>query len=392
MNILICTFSFPAQQIKHFGGKFVLGEAIAYAENGANVRVLTPWLQGGEEKEQIGQKISVLRFNYFWPKALQKLVKCNEPIYKRNSLLSFCQIPFLFVSFFIHIFKNAYWADIIHAQWTLTALLALPSKWILGKRIVMTARGSDIRLLPKWLNQFIHFCVDGAIDCFGPQPWNVMYKSKFRANYLKLPLIVHNDSNGIIPEDVKKEIGNKTDVFTILYVGRFDNIKIHDSKLPILDLIYACKYIRKNSNNFHIFYIGDGELCQEIIDLIKKWKVDKFVTLLGPKNNVFDYIEACHLGVGGVAFNAVSEEFTIASKPQILMRGEENAKTPWIDRVNSIFVEPNDISDLAEKISWSILNREKIKEIGKTATIDMREYITDIKNGGRIYLERFCNL
>ena len=80
--------------------------------------------------------------------------------------------------------------------------------------------------------------------------------------------------------------------------------------------------------------------------------------------NVLDYVQFCDLGVGGIAFNGVSEEFTIMGKPQILVKGIDNENTPWRHGVNCIFVESDDQIDLTEKLIWAYEHRDELKNIG----------------------------
>ena len=49
-----------------------------------------------------------------------------------------------------------------------------------------------------------------------------------------------------------------------------------------------------------------------MLRLIKNYDLQRNISILGSKINVLDYIQFCHLGVGGIAFNAVSQEFTIS--------------------------------------------------------------------------------
>ena len=394
MNILINTFSFPSPKHNIHDGRFVFSEAVAYAKGGARVKVITPHFPGVDKREQITENISVFRFQYFIPKTLQVLKKPGVPIYNQKSLLAIAQIPILCICFAFGILKHARWADIIHAQWTVTALLSLPAKWIFGKRLVLTARGSDLRLLPRWLNRFIHRSVDRAIDCFGPQPWNVTYKRDFPASYLKLPHIVHNDVSGNIPHDMKEVLDNKPDAFIILYIGRFDTIKLHKNRLPLIDLIAVSKALKAKGMNFHVFYVGDGDerIRERMARLIDEYEVHDTVTLLGVKTNVPDYIQFCHIGVGGIAFNAVSHEFTINGKTQILVEGDDNANTPWHDGTNAIFIKPGSQGDLEDKLLWAMQHRNRLEVIGKSAKNDMRKYIVDGKSGGGIYLKEFRKL
>ncbi|UCF57224.1 MAG: glycosyltransferase family 4 protein [Deltaproteobacteria bacterium] len=394
MNVLITSFSFPSFENKIYDGKFVFSEALSYAENGANVRVITPHYYGAKKVERIHEQITVIRFQYFVPKSLQVLKKPGRPIYDQKSFLSIVQIPLICLFFVLKILRYASWAHIIHAQWTLAALLAFPAKWILGKKVVLTARGSDLKLFPKWLNRFIHSKVDAAIDCFGPQPWNDEYKKTFPAHYVRLPLIVHNGATGVMPEDMKRIISGKPDTFIILYVGRFDYIKINSNKLPLINLIHASKILREEGMDFHVFYIGDGneQIRKEMLKFIDEHNLRDYVTLLGVKVNPPEYIEFCHVGLGGIAFNAVSQEFTINSKPQILVNGIDNADTPWCHNANCILIEPDDETDLADKLIWAIKNREQVEKIGENAGNEMSKYIVDSRIGGKLYLKEFQNL
>jgi len=394
MNILITSFSFPNFKDGIYDGKFVFSEALAYAENGAHVRVLTPHYDNADKIEDMHDRMRVMRFQYFIPKSFQVLKKPGIPVYNQKSFLAIIQIPLLCLLFVLHILKHARWAHIIHAQWTLSALLALPAKWILGSKIAVTARGSDLRLLPQWMNRFVHRKVDAAIDCFGPIPWNVENKRNFPAHYIKLPHMVHYDPSGAIPDELKHILQGSEDPFIVLYVGRFDFIKMNENKLPLIDLIYASDILRAKSKRFHVLFVGDGEetIREKMLRAIKEYDLQPYVTLLGQKTNVPDYVDFCHIGVGGIAFNGVSQEFTISGKPQILISGPDNDGTPWRHGTNAILVKPNDAKDLAEKLNWAMENRDQLEEIGIRAKGEMSQYIIDSRTGGKLYLRAFQRL
>jgi len=394
MNILIATFSFPARKLEVYDGKFVFFEAAAYARAGAKVRVVTPHFSGADSIENLEEGIRVFRFKYFFPSSLEKLRKAGVPIYEQKSFLSLLQIPFFCLFFSIAILKHAMWADIIHAQWTLSGLLALPAKWFLKKKLVITARGTDLRAIPRWVNRYIHKRVNGAIDCFGPQPWNERYKKSYTANYVRLPLIVHNDASETMPVDMEEQLHGKKGPLIILYVGRFDRFKLDHDKLPLLDLIRSTKMLKDGNAFFHLFYVGDGDetIKGELGKLIGETHLQNDVTLLGGKLNVLDYMKFSHLGVGGIAFNAVSQEFTVLKKPQLLVDSPDNRHTPWRHGTNSLFFKPGDTVDLAHQLKWALNHPEKLSAMGKRANEDMREYISDSKTGGKLYLEAFENL
>ncbi len=391
MNILIATFSFPAQSMGVYDGKFVFSEAVAYAKAGARVRVITPYFRGAEAREKIAQDVTIYRFQYFFPRSLQVLKVPGLPMYGQKSFLAWCQIPFLCFFFCLAMLRHALWADIIHAQWTVSAFLALPAKWFLKKKIVVTARGTDIRRFPKWLNKFIHYQVDAAIDCFGPQPRNKTYKKTFSGTFIKLPLIVHEGTAKLIPDDMQERILKEEDPFIILYVGRFDRFKLTYNALPLLDLVHASSMLQDRNMLFHLFYIGGGDVRieEELRRLIDLYEVEDVVSILGKKASPMDYMRFCDLGVGGVAFNAVSQEYTILGKPQILVDVPDNTNTPWKNGINALFVEPGNRNDLLEKLVWAINHRDELKRIGTAAKQHMERYIVDSGAGGRMYLDAF---
>ena len=396
MNILIATTSFPDKNNDDIAGKFVMNEARAYALEGMNVTVLTPHQPGARKRERMGDRLNVVRFRYFRPTKFQCLKTPNKPMYGQKSLLSVLQLPGFLLVFIIQLLKYGRRADIIHCQWTVTAFLAMPCRWLYGKTIVMTVRGSDVRLLPKFLNRFIHAAVDAVLDCYGDQKWNNDNKRDFPANYIKLPLIVERPAtlSEKMPRDMHAPLQNPEDVFKILYLGRLDRVKIDDG-LPILHLLDAAIRLEKSDKGmFHLFYIGDGDaaIVSELQAGIERLKLHHCVTLLGAKNDVNDYLPFCDLGVGGIAFNAVSQEFSILGKPQLLFKGSYNEETPWQDKINCLKINAHDADALANAIGYALENRQQLNQIGKNAQKMMGEYVKDIKIGGADYLRAFSNL
>lgn len=393
MNILIPTFSFPFLPRKNYDGKFVLAEAQAYAENGAEVEVITPHFAPAPHQETLELGIRVFRFDYFFPARWQCLKRPGKPLYSDLNWLSMLQIPLLLLAMTGKILRHGRRADVIHAQWSLAALLALPAKWLFGTRIVLTVRGSDLRLLPAWLNRFIHRQVDAAIDCFGPQPWNEEYKRKFPAHFLTLPLIVYADKGGQkMPEDMAAVLGEGKSPFVITYVGRFERLKVKDNHLPLLTLIQAASAWKERNLNFHLFYLGAGSLKNDMLDLIHELNLADRVTLLGPKTNVMSYLRFSDLGVGGIAFNAVSQEITMSGTPQLLVDSADNRDTPWVDGKNAIFIKPDEVADLVEKVEWATRNPEKMVQMARQAAKDMEPYMATMEAGGKLYLRQFAAL
>lgn len=394
MRILVATFSFPDPSMGAYDAKFVFAEAQAYAANGAEVVVLTPHYPGADMTERIAHRLVVRRFRYFLPTSLQALRVPGRPLYRPKSLLALAQAPFLLASFCVALIRHGRHADVIHAQWTLTALLALPSKWLFGTSVVVTARGSDLRLLPAWLNRWIHRKVDAAIDCFGPQPWNVAYKAANPTRYLRLPLLVESGpSDGSAP-GLDGVVRGADRPLVVLYVGRFDRIKINSNRLPVFELIEAAARLRRHPDGARLFFLGHGEpeLLSQMEDAILRFNVSDRVAILGPTLNVAAYVAKCDLGVGGIALNGVSQDFTIAGKPQLLMDTEENQNTPWVTHINSLVVPPADVSALVSALEWAMDDRLRLSNLGRRAKSDLAPFLTDAEDGGALYISAFRSL
>ena len=394
MNILIVTPSFPSLKDHAYLGKFVLIEALAYSRNNASVRVVMPHYPGAEKRECIDKNIEVFRIQYFWPQRFQQFRKPEVPVYDQKSFWAFFQLPFFLIFFFIGVMKHSRWTDVVHCQWTLSALFALPAKYLFGKKIVLTARGSDIRLAPRWINRFIHRKVDAAIDCFGPQKWNDIYKSLFKAKYIRLPLILDSRPPTGVPADLPGEVKTPDDLFTIFFIGRFNMTNDTLYGHPTTTLILAARQLKQRNKRFHIIYIGGGDrrIQQELERMVSHNDVSDCVTFLGPKTNVNDYLPFCDLGTGGVAFSAVSQECAFFQVPQLLTFDNDNVDTPWRDKDNALFFEANNVESLLHAILYAMEDLDRLKQIGECGHKMMSKYSVDIEKGGAQYLAAFKQL
>ena len=241
MKIIVASTSFPCAKIPNLSisGKFILEECRAYESAGASVEVVTPDIPSCPKQELFENNILVHRFSYFFPRTLQKIKKPDgSAVYDNINLMFIFQLPLFFVNFALSLYciaKKNKKADIIHCNWSITALCALPAKYFLKIPIVLTTRGSDLRLIPRWLNKFIFKHVDGIIDCFGPD-YNKIF-DKLPGKYIKLPVIVSEPEVTIDNEDLIQSIPK--DKFTIVMLSRFDKTKQEKFGMAFFSLLDA---------------------------------------------------------------------------------------------------------------------------------------------------------
>lgn len=99
-------------------------------------------------------------------------------------------------------------------------------------------------------------------------------------NYVKLSNV--NLENFLKDENLNSEVIKNS--FNFITIGRFENVKGH------LFLIKALYEIIKEYPNVHLMLIGEGSLKLEIQKYIQILKIEKNVSFLGVKNNIYPYL------------------------------------------------------------------------------------------------------
>lgn len=144
MKICMITTSFP-RSMKDDSGIFVFRLCRALAGSSMQVHVVAPADGETPPAEEMGG-IRVYRVRYFFPRRWQRLSYGPGGIpanLKRNPWL-FIQVPFFILMLMVKSLRVAKGADIVHAQWLFTGLIALAVKMIRGIPYVVTLRGSDV--------------------------------------------------------------------------------------------------------------------------------------------------------------------------------------------------------------------------------------------------------
>ena len=384
MNILVVTTSFPTKNKSlRLGAPFILSECVAYDKAGAKVTVISPSIESVPDRERFGKNITVKRFVYFFPRRWQLIKRNNAPIYARMNVLFFLQLPFFLFGFVIAVLKNAKDIDVIHCNWTSAALIALPAKWLYKKPVVLTIRGSDIRLIPKIVNKYIIKRVNAVIDCFGPYPHNVNLLKQFKANYIHLPLICREPTHNI----GSKKPFEPDDDFTIVYVGRLDTGKL-EAGLGMFTLLEAVHGLVHN-HRIKCIYVGSGSLKDDLLQKAKALGLHNTVSFEGYQLDIFPYLQKAHLAVGGNATNAVSQEAMISGKIQLLPRIKGKYENIWFDKVNALLYEPGDVNSMMQAIEFAIENPDDLEKIRRNVQQTAEELIVWGRQAGQTYLQVF---
>lgn len=113
------------------------------------------------------------------------------------------------------------------------------------------------------------------------------------------------------------------------------------------NIIYVTKRLIDDGRyDFHWYIIGDGELHEDLIKKINKYKINKHVTLLGKKNNPYPWIKYANIFVHPSYVESqglvVLEAMTLGT-PCVVCRSIGTSEF-MINGVNGILTEPNELS------------------------------------------------
>lgn len=150
LRVCIVTTSFP-RWLNDSRGTFILEAARALQAKGLQVRVVAMHSPGAQTHE-IWDNLEIFRPRYLWPDRLEILQKeaGGLPVMWRKSWLArLSVIPFL-LAHILGVIRHAQGCDVIHCNWTLSAIAAWLGSWVHRRPMVVTVQGSDIYQAPSF--------------------------------------------------------------------------------------------------------------------------------------------------------------------------------------------------------------------------------------------------
>ena len=340
MKICILSTSYPRSKGDHWV-PFMHSWARELAKT-EDVTVVTSGGPGTKDYEE-RDNVKIHRFNYFYPKRLQKLTYSGGMKESfRQEFLPRVQAPFFMLSFLFKSLKVAKDCDVINAHWTLSGLAALPARFFYKKPIVLTEHGGGIRGLPKWLNRFVlrrmdmitsaHYDIIEEIRKMGAK--NVADVKNFldEEKFLR-----KHDANSI-----KRKLGIKNEN-VVAFIGRFEELK------DPLTFVESVHYASGKSTKF--IMVGDGHLKQEIQDKIRELNIE--IILPGPTSDVDEFLAVSDVFVACSAtencFSTTILEAMLSKVPCIITKAGVTEKF-FIHKKDAYLVNKKNPEDLAKGV------------------------------------------
>ena len=247
------------------------------------VEVVTSSAPDNGPLEQKMDKANIFRFNYFFPRQLQKLSYTSSGGMLesfRRSFLAKIQAPIFLLSFFLKARKHAKSCDVIHAQWLLAGFVGAFLKKFYKKPLICEVRGADLRSMPAWFIRYTLKHVDHVIS-WTPEMTDLLYKHDRSRN-------IH-DIKGMIDfekleskkgaEAFRKEVNPKRK-FLVTFLGRMVHMK------NPLGFIRTVPSVIAKDKDVQFIMAGDGDLMPDAQRLVEKLGVQDSVKILGPRSDV----------------------------------------------------------------------------------------------------------
>ncbi len=286
--------------------------------------------------------------------------------------------PLYALVFFLQILFTARRYDLLHANWSLTAFLALLAKPMHRKKILLTERSSHlIQLTNPFLKFFIRYTyrhVDILVTL------SKTARQQLSNNYhipLSSILVI---PNGVAlptlrPQPALRKRLHLSQKTLLLTVGRLTRDKDYAT------LLLALHHLPKSLSSYHLLLIGDGEAKSSLEHLVQQYGLSSHVTFLGKisHDRVYDYMAASDIFVqtslkdsgGNVILESMAHGLALVSTPVGW------AKDYLTSGRNGLFFTPQDTKNLTKHLSHLLQQLQLRKTLGQAArqTI-VREHLT----------------
>lgn len=239
----------------------------------------------------------------------------------------------------------------------------------------LIAELKELKVIPKETKLVVRFHgLDMNMKKYGKSFYNILHNHRnailygtqmaetklnyygFRDQLINLPVGIKRN-NIVAVESVRKE-SNVDEIFKILSVGRFIELKGHHIALEIINKL--------KNENLVLEIIGDGPLLKGIEDEISLKKLKTKLLLLGskPHHEVFSKLNDCHVylysGVydaeGRCENQATSVLESMARGCVVLASGLGGITDYLFDSENGFVAEPGNVNQFVEKLRWIMQN------------------------------------
>ncbi len=382
MKICVITTSFPLF-LGDYSGLFVFRLCKALASLNLKIDVVAPTHENAVVLE-IMDGCRVNRFRYFFPKRFQCLAYGPGGIpanLKRRPWLVFL-VPFFMGMFALKSLHVSKGADVIHAQWLYSGIIALFLKKMRGIPFVVTLRGSDVLKAQN-----------GRLICL-ISLW-----------VMKRASLITTVNQAMKDWVVQQGISSDT-VFAIRNGVDLCGIHKKDPKDPICRyifvgslvpgkglryLIQAFFSLNALEKNTRLFIVGDGEEMNDLKADVHEKGLSDVVTFSGTKAS--DQISKLMQHSDCLVLPSLSEGIpnvvleAMACGLPVVASNLPGIREVLKDEETGFLVAPKDVEGLVQKLLILVRNPERRQKMGACAYQHLSEMNLSWEKSAKQYLE-----
>ena len=292
MRALWLTSSYPRYAGDH-AGIFLHRWARGLVARGAEVRVLAPAHDGSPARE-VMDGVEVVRFPYFWPRRMQKLAYGDAGLMVGigASALAKAQVAPFAASLFANTVRESRDADLVHAFWTPMGAVALASRLLRRRPVVLSPLGTDLRALPRAFNRAVIGGAQAIIAGGGPSTEVHDTLAGLTRKPLQ-PIYLPLDEEGLDGGDAdafRREIDLK-DERLVAFIAR-----MYDLKDP-WTMFEAAKLLVERRPDARVVFVGDGPLLRYLREAAKSHQLEEQAIFTGARTDVGSILKASEVFV-----------------------------------------------------------------------------------------------
>ncbi|NOY85440.1 MAG: glycosyltransferase family 4 protein [Nitrospirae bacterium] len=382
MKICVITTSFPLF-LGDYSGLFVFRLCKTLKSLNIKLDIVAP----SHEKTaafEIMEGCRIHRFQYFFSKKRQTLAYGPGGIpanLRRQPWLVFL-IPFFISMFVIKALKVSKGADMIHAQWLYSGIIALFLKKMKGLPFVVTLRGTDVQKAQKGkLAALISVWVMKEavwITTVNQEMKNWVVQEGIPSDTVS---VIRNgvDLSGLHKKDPEDPICRFIFVGSLV-PGKGVNI-----------LIQAFSSVHALEKNTHLLVVGEGEEADHLKAEVQKKGLSHAVEFLGRKNS--DQIPSLMQKSDCLVLPSFAEGIpnvvleAMACGLVVVASNLPGIREVLKDEETGFCIAPGDVEDLAQKLLILVRNPERRKKMGDFAYQHLSEMNLTWEKSAKQYLE-----
>ena len=364
MRVCMATTSYPRFR-GDWAGAFVADLAMHLAaDEGMEITIIAPG-DAGAPSRQLDGKLEIRRPSYFWPARGQKLAYGSGiPWNLRVSKTAWLNIPCFLAVFAREMSISARQADVLHAHWGVTGALAVLTRPLHGRPVVVTVHGSDLRTTIRPVRWLTRWAIQHADAVTTPSEQFHEACCQIRGS-ARLCYFVPNGVDLMPAEQIEALRAAETPPSPptrIVSIGRL----IPERRQDVL--VRAFGRLKRRFPSATLTLVGDGVARGEIERLIARLRLSDSIRLVGQvaPTEVPRYLCAADLYVSATtieSFGLAVLEAAAYGLPLVTTNVGYTAKLVSHGQTGYV-VEPDDEDALVECMAAMLSDPEKMRRAG----------------------------